>query len=272
MSKMILNEKEYIRNLIEENNIRKNNNSKKDKKKELKMDISKSQLIHLLARYFYEEDILINKLYTLVSNQMKDFEFKDYYESKWYNSIMKACDIVIKYKIKAKENEKISLYESELDNIKKCNSDRHKKLLFAIYIIARYKEKNGKIDKQIMKKEIFDCANINGTKKDKAILINELWKDGFIEQNFINDDISISIKLSNGTEEEVLQVTSLKNLGNQILAYLKDDYKQCTNCGKLIKIKGKNSQYCDECAEKIESEKNRLRVEKFRNNQKCNGF
>ena len=245
MSKMILNEKEYIKNIIE------NNLKEKD------IDISKSQLIHLLSRYFYKEDMDVNELYKLVSNQMKKIDFKDYYESNWYDSIMKACSITIKYKIESKDNEFIPLYKSELDKIKLCKTDKYKKLLFAIYIIARYKNKNGKIDKQIMKKEIFDCANINGTKKDKAIMINELWKDGFIEQNFINNDISIGVNLSNGKEEEILQVTSLKNLGNQILAYLKKDYKQCVNCGKLIKIKSDkdhSTMYCEECKYKKQLE------------------
>lgn len=50
----------------------------------------------------------------------------------------------------------------------------------------------------------------------------------------------------------------MKNLGNQILAYLKPNYKQCVNCDKLIKIKSKydgSSLYCEECARKAELEK-----------------
>lgn len=45
----------------------------------------------------------------------------------------------------------------------------------------------------------------------------------------------------------------MKNLGNQILAELKDGYKQCQNCGKIIKIKSKTCppKYCEECAYKI---------------------
>ena len=33
--------------------------------------------------------------------------------------------------------------------------------------------------------------------------------------------------------------------------------KQCSNCGKLIKIKGKNSRYCDKCAKEKELESKR---------------
>lgn len=57
----------------------------------------------------------------------------------------------------------------------------------------------------------------------------------------------------------------MKNLGNQILAELKPNYKQCVNCGKMIKIKGKNSRYCDDCARKAELERYRRYNEKRQN-------
>lgn len=55
-----------------------------------------------------------------------------------------------------------------------------------------------------------------------------------------------------------------------ILAYLKPNYKQCKNCGKLIKIKSKydgSSKYCEKCAKKMELEKTRLRVKNYRERQ-----
>lgn len=49
----------------------------------------------------------------------------------------------------------------------------------------------------------------------------------------------------------------MKNLGNQILAKLKPNYKQCVNCGKMIKIKSKHdgsSLYCEDCKHKKQLE------------------
>ena len=34
-----------------------------------------------------------------------------------------------------------------------------------------------------------------------------------------------------------------------------NSYKQCSQCGKLIKIKGKNNKYCDKCSKEKELEK-----------------
>lgn len=64
----------------------------------------------------------------------------------------------------------------------------------------------------------------------------------------------------------------MKNLGNQILAYLKPNYKQCTNCGKLIKIKskgGRPNEYCDECAKEKQLESDRNYRRKVREMEKC---
>lgn len=77
-----------------------------------------------------------------------------------------------------------------------------------------------------------------------------------------NSSLHIDL-IDDGTE--VIKVYEMKNLGNQILAYLKPNYKQCVNCGKMIKIKGKNSQYCDECAEKIMRENWKLSKQRLRN-------
>ena len=238
---MILNENEYLNNILKDHN--KNN-----------LQISQTQLAFLLAKKY--------KNYNDVSKEMKKFQFDKYYEINWQDTINKFCDMAEKHNLDLKDYGYIPLYEHELENIKKCEKNKDKKLLFTIYIIARYKNKEVgskdnfyRIDKTLLKKDLFEYANIRGTKKDNALLINKLWKENFIEQNFINDDISISVKLEN-QGEEALKVKTLENLGNQIIAFLNPKtYKQCSICGKLIRIKGRNSQYCEQCARKMELEK-----------------
>lgn len=248
MSKLILNENNYLLNVLKDH----------DKNK---VDISETQLAFLLTKKYRDYDKVIE--------EMEKFNFEKYCEIKWYDTIHKFCDIVINYDLKLKNYEYIPLYEHELENIKKCKKDKYKKLLFTIYILARYKNKELKnkdnfyrIDKTLLQKDLFDCANIRCTKKDKALMINELWKDGYIEQSFINDDVSISVELNN-QGKEVMKITNLDNLGNQILAYLKPNYKQCSICGKLIRIKGRNSQYCEQCLLKREKELKQIRNQKY---------
>lgn len=246
MAKMILNENQFLDDLLK-NRSEENLN---------KVGLSKTQLVFLLAKKY--------KDYNKLREVFESFNFSDYYVTKWNDTFIKSCDIVNKYNIDLKDYGYIPLYKSELDNINKLKKDKFKKLLFTIYILARYKDKEKKnetgvykLDKQILKKPLFDHANVTGTKKDKALMINYLWKEGFIKQNYVNDDISIAIDLSEGNEEEVLKIYTLDNLGNQIMAYLKPNYKQCKNCGKLIKVKGNKTMYCDKCASFIKNEQNK---------------
>lgn len=256
MAKMILNENKFLNDLLE-------NRSEENLKN---VGLSKTQLVFLLSKKY--------KDYDKVREVFESFNFSDYYVTKWNDTFIKSCDIVNKYDIDLKDYGYIPLYKSELENIKELKKDKFKKLLFTIYILSRYKDKEKKnetgvykLDKQILKKPLFDHANITGTKKDKALMINSLWKDGYIKQNYVNDDISISIDLSEGNEEEVLKVYTLDNLGNQIIAYLKPNYKQCQNCGKLIKIKkgaGRPQKYCEQCYKKINEADAINRMKKYR--------
>lgn len=64
----------------------------------------------------------------------------------------------------------------------------------------------------------------------------------------------------------------MKNLGNQILAELKPNYKQCVNCGKMIRIKSNKDHstiYCEECAKEKQLESDRNYRKKIREVEKC---
>jgi hypothetical protein len=51
-----------------------------------------------------------------------------------------------------------------------------------------------------------------------------------------------------------------------------ENIKQCENCKRFIRQTSANKKYCTVCSKEIEKEKTRLRVEKHRDNLKCNGM
>ena len=287
MSKIILNELEYIKNIL-------------DKCDKDEVDISQSQLIYLIAKYLYmNEDwgiwkskdgneyntpkiwiekelvntetgeIIIDRkcnskvlteksiyLANQVDNIMLKFGFDNYETYLMFNQLKKACSTVIKYDLRLKKyTTGIPLLSDELENIKNCETDREKKVLFACYIYARYKNKNGRIDDDIVKKQLFDMANVKGTKLELNKVIKSLREKGYISQSFINSNITVWVKMGFG--EEVLNVTDFNTLGNQIMVYLKPNYKMCQCCKRPFKIKSKydgSSKYCGKCAYKIKLE------------------
>lgn len=265
MSKLIMNEKAYIEKILESH--------------EKDIDISMSQLIYLLVKYFYIKEELHNKddeevdnykknietLYVDVDLELQKFNFDNYYSFKYKKQIIDACRVVLRYDLKLKECDSIPLLSDELEKIKMCENDRERKLLFTFYIYARFKDKNGKIDEDVIKKDIFKMANINSTKLEMNRIIKSLREKGFISQNFINDNINIWVKFGSG--EEVMSIKSLDNLGNQIIAYLNKDKKMCECCGKIIKIKSKkdfSTKYCKACAIEVDRQKARERMKELR--------
>ena len=303
MAKILLNELDYIENILSSCKNRKCN-------KDL-VDVSQSQLIYLLAKYLYlKEDwgeweskdgnkyttpniwtekevidydtgeIIIERkcsskalgekatyLANKLDNVLLQFDFENYQSYLMFNQLKKACSTVIRYDLQLKNfSHGIPLLSDELENIKQCESDREKKILFTCYIYARYKDKNGRIDDDIVKKQLFDMANVKGTKLELNKVIKSLREKGFISQSFVNSNITIWVNMGNG--EEVLNVTDFNTLGNQIMVYLKPDYKMCECCKKPFKIKSKydsSSKYCNKCTKEQTLEKTRLRVEKHRN-------
>lgn len=290
MAKIILNELNYINNILNSYNGEKYDSSL--------VDISLSQLIYLLAKYLYmneewetweskdgtiyhtpkiwienekvdaetgeilierkcNSNILKNKsiyLANKLDNMLLKFDFNNYESHLMFNQLKKACSTVIKYDLKLKKyNDGIPLLSDELENIKNCDTDREKKILFTCYIYARYVNKNGRIDDDIIKKQLFDMANVKGTKLELNKVIKSLREKGYITQSFVNSNITIWVKMGSG--EKVLTITDLNTLGNQIMVFLKKDYKMCECCGKLFKTKGANSKYCKVCAREKELEK-----------------
>ena len=242
MSKLILNERKYAKELLHTKNIN---------------DITITQLIWLLS--IYREGNCEE-----VSKDLESLHIKDFYLFKWKRTIENSCYIYSKYKTKFKEYESIELYKSELKNIESCKNDRQKKLLFTMYIISKYLGKNSeyndeeylKIDGKYTKKQIFDMSNISISRDNRDLLIRYFCERGLIRQNRINDNNDIWIKKCK-EDNIVFKVDSFDNLGNQFLAFNKKDIKLCSKCGKPIKIKGKNdhsTKYCEECA-KIELQK-----------------
>lgn len=305
MSKIILNEKEYIENILN------SYDEETEKYVSSLVDISLSQLIYLIAKYLYQTtewhewesldgntyktpkiwteketvdtetgEILIERkckttelskeaLYMAykIDDMLLHFNFPEYQSYKMLKQIKKACSTVIKYDLRLKEEASgIPLLSDELENIKNCETDREKKLLFTCYIYARYKNKNGRLDDDIVRKKLFDMANISGTKLELNKVVKSLREKGYINQSYINSNITIWVKMGSG--DEVLRVTDFDTLGNQIVAYLNPKYKICEKCKNLFKIKNnkaRKSKYCLKCAENINREKTKNRMKSLRN-------
>lgn len=246
-----MKENSYIKEIIE--------NGKVDLEE---YNLSMSKLIYMLSVYYGARSTKVNETMSLL--------FSDFQELKWNKFINSSCMFVKTKKPTLKEYESLKLYESEYQMILDCKTLKHQKLLFSCIMFAKYINKQVdsglyRIDSKYTTKQIFDFANISGTKFDKNVMINDLWEEKKLEQNYINNDNTLFVKLGDKTEKVVFEITEFSNLGNKLVTFMKSDYKQCEVCGKLIKIKSKTKpeKYCEKCSEDIRQEKRVLYNSKY---------
>lgn len=247
---LILNEKKYIEEIIQCG--------------ELPDTISPYAMVTYLTKYYYDKYRSLKELITIVCDQMDKFNIpvEQYQEYNAKIRIKKVYNEIINNKtFMLKEYEYIPLYQSEYDKIMQCESDREKKLLFTIYILARYTNKYGWV--YLSEKDIYQLANVSNTNKNQIDLIAKLIHEGFIKETKKVNDLKIGVNLSNDKNDKVVfKVDRLSYLGNQFIAFIKPGYKICENCGKLIKIKANNQKYCKICSEEMDRINARERMRK----------
>lgn len=238
----ILNEKEYIREILASGN-------KPD-------NISNGYLITLIAKYYFDRGKDPNILIDTVKKKMLEFNIEGYQEYRYANKIKKTCTDLYDYDSESKklfrELEYVPIYEKELKIVESLPNDRQKKFMFTLFAIARYMDCGGWINKKDSKglSEVFKLANVTLSSDKKNELLHDLYSNGYIHFGKKVNNLNIKIDLGDTDDDIAYKVTQFENIGNQYIGNFKKGYKQCKQCGKKIKIVSKNdgsSLYCKKC-------------------------
>ena len=251
----ILNEKEYIRNVLVSG---------------VKPDgISNGYLITLIAKYYFDKEKKPDVLIETVKKKMLGFNIEGYQEYRYANKIKKTC--IELYELESdklfRELEYVPIYEKELKVVESLPNDRQKKFMFTLYAIARYMNCDGWINKKNSKglSEVFKLANTTLSSDKKNELLYELYNNGYIHFGKKINNLNIQVELSDEDDTIVYKVTEFENIGNQYIGNFKKGYKQCKRCGKKIKDTGNKKMYCSKCANEKKLESDRLYHKSKRN-------
>lgn len=232
--KLIMNEEELLLDILDKNTMPDN--------------MSGGYLIRLLVLEYKNDFTEKKDLVEFISKTCKSLNIKYYVEYKYDLKIKKIVNDMWDKEGDIRKLESVPLYKSELDIIKSCKTEREKKLLFVCYIIARLYNTEWV---NLADKDLFEMANMTMTNNNRQIFLYNMIKDGYLSQSNKNQNMALKVNnVSDGKEDVAIEVKSFDNLGNQLLVLLKDNYKQCEICGKLIRIKSKNdgsSKYCKDC-------------------------
>lgn len=142
--------------------------------------------------------------------------------------------------------------ESEWEKIQSLKNKILKKLVFTLLCIAKINNQkresnNDWVNTEI--KEIFKLANIPCNNELRARRIGDLIRSGLIRFATRIDNLNIKVLFVDEESEKKFLVNDFRNLGNEYLYRIGENYIRCAECGKLIKNnKYGNKKYCSECA------------------------
>lgn len=157
----------------------------------------------------------------------------------------------------------VSITSGEMEKIQVLNGRMAQRLMFTTLCLAKYgnclhPNNNNWVNKK--DREIFALSNIAITSKRQSLMINDLWRMGYIGYSRVVDNININVKIIDNTTPEVLFITDFRNLGNQYMKYCGEKYIECQCCGSVVKETHGKQRYCIECAAQINRQK---RMERY---------
>ena len=249
MNKLIFNEKTYIEEVLSTH--------------DSDVNISKFQLIQLIAIYLYQEYDISDKeqLEKRINAELECFNFDGYYYEAYYRIIRQIVQSVIKYDLKLKEAHKSVIYQNEYDIIKGCGDKKHQKLLATLYIMARWNDNDfGWTSSKCKLNHIKKSANLNMSNNDFYLLIHDLIVGGYINNTkkvgkFCFQPLGYN---TDKNEPIAFEVDSFDNIGNKFIASQDNTHTTCSICGRLIKKISPRTKYCPKCAKEVHKEQDKL--------------
>lgn len=213
------------------------------------------ETLSTIAKYYYSEGHKKKD----ISRLLEEFMLKcdpSINIVKWQNTIDKVTRSADKYQLI--DIAGVNITQSELDAIKKIDGKMLRRLMFTMLCLAKYgnavnPNNNNWVNKK--DKEIFSLANITINTKRQSLMINDLWRLGYVGYSLVVDNTNLNVKIIDDESPVVLTVTDFRNLGYQYLRYCGEDYFECRCCGILVKREGRTHYYCKTCAVEMNRQK-----------------
>ena len=235
---IIADEKKYVEDILRDGNKPSN--------------MSIKSLIRYISRYYYDKfrdkDLNSYIRYVLDVVGMMHMSLLEYQEYRFADYTRQYCKRLRNgdFPHELREVSEISLTEGELKIINEAVYRKERKVLFALYALAKiYSPTLGWIN--CSESDIFRCANVHATYKEKLQILHALYNDGLIEINHMIDKSGYHVTL---VPDSPIAFTTkeLKNFGKQYLLFTNKDLRVCPVCGKLYKDPDNSKGCCRRCA------------------------
>ena len=233
---IIVNEKEYIKEHIKNN------------------DIGENPFItmSLLARYYCHELGYKHKKRCLMMNEFLKTSYPRYIVDKtnWNNTIENLSENASKYTLF--ESDGVWITEKELKIISELKNKILEKLAFTLLCLAKLNNQKSKNNNDWVNtdiKDIFNMAGIKSNDKLRAKRIGILINKGYIRYAVPINNLNIKVLFVDENIDNKLLIYDFRELGNEYLLYNGGNYVRCAECGRLVpNNKNRTKKYCDKCS------------------------
>ena len=221
----------------------------------------------MLTKYYYFE----------MSMDVKDIEknLRIYIKAMGDNIDDETLENIIKSNTSSKTNinklDNIIITVQEWQTIQEMGrTERERKLLFTLLCMYKVKIGVGYSDNGLVKIEytkLNSLAHVVFTRKQRIEMWRYLIDCGMIELGLGQLASRVKLHYVFPDSKQLIKITDFEAF-NVYYDYLKKGGRliNCKECGKLVLAKGKNTQYCKDCAKEKEKEKATERKRKERAN------
>lgn len=233
---MILNEEQYIKDLILRNN---------DEVKKIKPQVN------FIARYNYHvmkmsDNDNYNAIVSWMNRNNNGFCENNY--SKFIESAVKKSKNKPLYLINS-----IKFTQEEIDCIQSLNNLRYEKIMFVLLCTAKFQQiVHGYTDGLIYYNitQVFKDARVSVSKNNRENILHELLKINFIKLPYKNDSKCLFVTIIDNENKPKYEI--LPHDCNELAYFymkISGDKKinRCKKCNKLIKINKRYGNLCPDC-------------------------
>lgn len=207
--------------------------------------------LSILAKYYYSQG-LKRKAVCVELRNFLEVAYPKYSINKsyWTEVIEKVANKNAKEKLF--ESDGVWITEGEWEKIQALGNKIIEKLAFTLLCIAKINnQKNSSNNNWVNTdiKGIYKLANISCTMDLRAKRIGVLIHSGLVEFAKRVDNLNLKVLFVDDESQKKFLVNDFRNLGNEYLYRIGENYIRCAECGKLIKNnKYGNKKYCSACA------------------------
>lgn len=250
ISMIILNEKKYVTNILENKNV----------------DVSEIYtFLSIYARYLYQEQGLRKNEITLKLNAFMETYYPGYNPVEWTAFLEKYTSRANIYPLCQCDG--IWITGNELQKIESLHNKVLERLSFTLLCLAKFANYRNPCNNNWIhysNGEIYTMACINASSFEKDAKINQLRELGLVDFAKKIDNLGIRVLFIDDSGEKKLFISDFRRLGYEWRLYKEEKYIRCAHCGILVKNTNGRRLYCRECSETIDKEKARKRMKKLR--------